>query len=75
MDDTENAVSGGHDACLWVREGVLLISGRGGMLLSGADTDIRVESESLTISCNSTVSEAETGIQAKGQILIKDNTV
>lgn len=75
-DDTENAVSGGHDACLWVREGDLLISGRGGVLLSGADTGIRVESGSLTISCSSlTVSEAETGIQAKGQILIKDNTV
>ncbi|MCQ2355806.1 MAG: hypothetical protein MJ014_02115, partial [Methanocorpusculum sp.] len=52
-DDTENAVSGGHDACLWVREGDLLISGRGGVLLSGADTGIRVESGSLTISCGS----------------------
>lgn len=75
-DDTENAVSGGHDACLRVQEGDLLISGRGGLLLFGADTGIRVESGALTIACSSlTVSETKTGIRANGQILIKDNAL
>ena len=75
-DNIENVISGSHGACLCVREGNLTISGRGDLLLSGADAGVAAENGNLTIACSSlTISGAALGISAGGQIRMENNAM